>query len=654
MDRTDPFQSNNYLGGLSRRETIAVLQQIRTFSLINRATLCSELENEMYSVVLCDKKFSWVKKLNALPRFLKLINYGREALFRNNSYEIGLIFHKLLEFWRETNEPEMALEYIIRLYKFHKSNNDFVEAAFSLQNYAVRLNWTKHADSPELSILSKRLKIQPGNESDIKEQLFWEISELFGRANAWELAVPTLKELAYHYETLKLDYEQLGNVMGKLKGLLALHDNYQYLEYYHLIGQKLRLSSLFFIVAFYGTRHPEYLRNKRFVFRGQPVEMLDSFRQKVIQKFGCELLQSLDEDPSKLSTLDGKYATVFLKFKRIIIYNRVKVACVQPLPGSEFIRLSDAENPLLSWFYKHNSVDTFIMTRPIVRMETEWTERFGVTEATKLWIRRTEFSLNQALPGILPFQEVVSADKEMEPLNPLQAACVALSSTNDELSVTSRLVHSGFVDDYLNALLGQLRGILQAFVGGGIQNYEVSRIVFTRCDHIFQIFLSEKDNELLTTDEMLADKARLRSLLIQQAKLLDYGLGVHAFHLNESSKPLHDSLVDSFEIYHQKVQQMCGIEFQVGISRKTNIVRQNSTTKHPNRLSADSSLFEHEPKVAFPSRSMSINCAHEIHQKSGSKQKHPKNDVIPLPPRRSNRHSTKPLKHNRPLNTSIL
>jgi hypothetical protein len=67
----------------------------RPANLTTRNMLCTELEKELHSVVLCDKKFSCVKKLNMLPRFLKLINYGREALFRNNSFEIGLIYYKV-------------------------------------------------------------------------------------------------------------------------------------------------------------------------------------------------------------------------------------------------------------------------------------------------------------------------------------------------------------------------------------------------------------------------------------------------------------------------------------------------------------------------------------------------------------------------------
>lgn len=190
----------------------------RPANLKNRTSLCSEMEEELRSVVLCDQKFACIKKLNMLPRFLKLINYGREALFRNNSFEIGLIYYKFLEFWYDINEKEMIIEYVLRLFTFYKSKNELVEAAFSLQNYALRLNWTNNSDNFELALLSKRLKLDTTIESGIKEKLYWTIVELFGAANFWELGIPILKELAAHYENENIDYEQLARVMGKMQG----------------------------------------------------------------------------------------------------------------------------------------------------------------------------------------------------------------------------------------------------------------------------------------------------------------------------------------------------------------------------------------------------------------------------------------------------
>jgi hypothetical protein len=114
-----------------------------------------------------------------------------------------------------------------------------------------------------------------------------------------------------------------------------------------------------------------------------------------------------------------------------------------------------------------------MISRPVIKKETKWTEKFGVNDTTKLWIRRTEFKLNQILPGTLPLREVFE-ERELDMFNPLQTACMNISNSNDELSLYTRLVDHGFGATYLNSLLGQLRGILQAFVGGGVENYKVS------------------------------------------------------------------------------------------------------------------------------------------------------------------------------------
>jgi hypothetical protein len=177
------------------------------------------MEGELRSVVLCDQKFTNSKILNMLPRFLKLVNFGREALYRNNSYEISLIYYNLLLFWYEINDKSMIVEYILRLHFFQKSKNELIEAAFCLQNYAVCLSWTNHDSGiPELDTISKRLQLNTNIESEIKEKLYWIICDLFGKAKFWELAIPLLKELCRHYETEKIDYEKLSHVMDRLKG----------------------------------------------------------------------------------------------------------------------------------------------------------------------------------------------------------------------------------------------------------------------------------------------------------------------------------------------------------------------------------------------------------------------------------------------------
>jgi predicted secreted protein len=162
------------------------------------------------------------------------------------------------------------------------------------------------------------------------------------------------------------------------------------------------------------------------------------------------------------------------------------------------------------------------------------------------------------------------------------------------------------------------------------------------------MFLSDEVDSLLTGEEMLAEKERLKGLLVDQAKLLDYGLYVHSEHLNEASKLLHNTLLDSFNEYRQKIQQLCGVDHIASVSRKASIHvseldGQRRHTRYLSRLSTDSSLFNADSKPALQQRSMSITCPSDNHLLQ-AKKKLTKADALPLPPRRSNRHSSKLLK----------
>lgn len=160
------------------------------------------------------------------------------------------------------------------------------------------------------------------------------------------------------------------------------------------------------------------------------------------------------------------------------------------------------------------------------------------------------------------------------------------------------------------------------------------------------MFLSDDIDELLIEEDCLADKQQLKNLLIQQVKLLDCGLYIHGCHLNEGSKLLHDSLVDSFAEYHQKIQQLCGIECNVSLARKTSMDTEESAgqrkhARYLSRLSTDSISLANDLKPAIQQRAMSIACPPT--SEVPVKQRLVNTDAPPLPSRRSNRHSLKPL-----------
>jgi hypothetical protein len=124
---------------------------------------------------------------------------------------------------------------------------------------------------------------------------------------------------------------------------------------------------------------------------------------------------------------------------------------------------------------------------------------------------------------------------------------------------------------------------------------------------------------MLIEDGSVADKEKLNCLLIQQLKFLDRGLCVHGRHLNEGSKLLHDSLISGFEKYRQMVQELCGVEY-------------------------DDSQIRYLQSDEFKSHSPSTSVAY-LTNSPDKQTNYNINTTPPLPPRRSNRHSST-LLHN--------
>ena len=79
---------------------------------------------------------------------------------------------------------------------------------------------------------------------------------------------------------------------------------------YDKISKDMRVESYYFLVAFYGKGFPEYLANKKFVFRGKKLEMLAQFKEDILGKYyGAQFIESVD-NRDDLATADGKFIQV--------------------------------------------------------------------------------------------------------------------------------------------------------------------------------------------------------------------------------------------------------------------------------------------------------------------------------------------------------
>ncbi|KAI6203019.1 hypothetical protein M3Y94_00508400 [Aphelenchoides besseyi] len=394
------------------------------------------------------------------------------------------------------------------------------------------------------------MKLSCETESELKLTLYRMSIDLFQRAQAWELAIESLKELATYYEETTVDYKQLTEILNQMRL------NYQ------KIVETIRVESFYFLVCFYGQRFPKYLQNKRYVMRG--MERFGNFRQRITREFGCELITNLDAKPEELEQKRGKY---------------VKLTTVVPVPSEKYQEMSKAANPLVSWYYKHHFVDTFDFLRPVQQKQTKWTN-LKENDATKAWFQRTRYKIGFQLPNALSFGEVIE-EIELERLNPPQVACKTINEANEQLKWLTKLVHNGFQDTHVTTqLVGQVRGILQAFVGGGIQNYTA----FLSADEHIELDAGEKQ-----------DIEELRQLLIKQVELLDQALCAHGKCVTNETRQFHDTLVESFYEFRRTVQEICTCECK-------RIAVQKTGSKSNSSFETESTISDFSNSLTLPPR----------------------------------------------------
>ena len=113
---------------------------------------------------------------------------------------------------------------------------------------------------------------------------------------------------------------------------------------------------------------------------------------------------------------------------------------------------------MIHWYRKFHRVSCFEQFRKNIRNDTKWTS-LESNEATKLWITRRIFEINQQLPDILNFSQVVK-EYGTEPMHPVEVAVHEMQKTNNSLLETAQMVSAGLTE-LMISLGGKIRGILQ-------------------------------------------------------------------------------------------------------------------------------------------------------------------------------------------------
>ncbi|VIO86685.1 Uncharacterized protein BM_BM1916 [Brugia malayi] len=448
-------------------------------------------------------------------KFVALVDTLLQHLFeyrevRTNGYCIENGMDRtveLLKFYKLIGHDDLYINYVYKLYDLHMLSNNKIEAAFTLLKHAETLS-IKCELPPAL--LDAHLNRQCGTQRQLKEALYNEAANLFDEKELWEESIGILKELTFQYEK-NYEYEKLPSLLQRLA------------ELYHKVSTQGRVACTYFFVGFYGLNFPSYLNNRQFIYRGNECEAIVSFRHRMLSTFpGAQLVNTMDEC-SHLSKHDNKFLQIFP---------------VKPLFESCWEK--KCSNRLIRWYFKNNRVQKFEFYKGEIRKGTKWTE-LEDNEIMRSWVIRRSVSIEEQLPNILRWSQITNFSDPIE-CSPLMEAVATMRKNNEEMEEMAHLVLSTPLESVV-PLGGKIRGIVQAFVQGGIKNYK--------------IFFSDRCGSILTSEEH-GLVHQLRALIRNQVPILEFCLYVHASRDHQVNVQFHESLVASFYEYKANIEKQFG------------------------------------------------------------------------------------------------
>eukprot|EP01137_Pigoraptor_chileana_P029725 Opistho-2@15256 len=412
--------------------------------------------------------------------------------------ERSAVLLKLMRFFKESNREDMYYKYVERLCELHVRCGNFTEAAFCLQLHAEHLNWSNEK-------LRGYGKYPSQAHRQRKELIYTDIINYFDKGKAWENAITLCKELAEQYESELFDYAKMSQILQREA------------RFFENIVSVPRYYSEYFRVGYYGKGFPASIRNKEFIFRGEELERIANF---------CERVQSQYPDAQILKTNTAPDDTVLNSEKQ-----HIQIVKVDPVRTKE--RFKGRKVPeVIEKYFDVNDINTFTFARPFRKGAKSG------NEFADLWTEKTFLVTEDSLPGILRRAEVLKTERVE--ISPIENACDAMVSKNRELISFINKYESMTGSFNVNPLTMAFNGVIDAAVNGGTEMYKKAFFV--------KSYLQQYPHH--------ADFARqLKEAMDQQMQILEQGLVLHNKLVPDEMRALHTKMetffADMKEKYHR-------------------------------------------------------------------------------------------------------
>ncbi|GAA5945387.1 hypothetical protein JCM10213_005960, partial [Rhodosporidiobolus nylandii] len=361
---------------------------------------------------------------------------------------------KLMSFIRGIGRSEIFVRYVQRLVSYHVALGNETEAGLTLKLHADLHEWslTNFVDPlPDLDLPRQ-------TEFARKETLYMRILEHLSKGKSWETALELCKELQHEYEHHSFNYTRLAelfNLQGELVSSIATAERH--------FGN-------YFRVAFYGSRWPMSVGGKQFIYRGQGLETLGSFIEKMLSRHPSAQLLKTSSIPSEdVQYGEGQW---------------MQITAVSPEVDRASPLFTNPDVPhYVRAYYEHNEVSMFSFQRPLTK-DVDGNSR-STNDFASLWTEKTVLMCEESFPTVLRRSEIVEI--RLIEISPVENALKDVESKRNELTTLERryraLSQSESDGQKINSnpLSMALNGAVDAPINQGIPRY---RATFLKPDFI--------------------------------------------------------------------------------------------------------------------------------------------------------------------------
>ena len=304
---------------------------------------------------------------------------------------------RLMSFLKDINKENIFIRYVHQLADVQAKLKNETEAGLALQLHADLYAWRSAVVGP---LTDPEYPEQSSFER--KEHLYFEMIKHFEEGEAWESALACYRELGIQYEKCNYDFAKLARTQRSMATI------------YEAITKGEWKAHRYFRVIYRGLGFPASLRNKEYIYEGEPSERQSAFADRMRHLHPSAQISFKGE----VEDIEGQH---------------LLITSVSPY--------RDLEHPIYQQPKVSQSIREYVSSSQLRRFAITSQRHSPSSGVQNQWIEKTLYSTKESFPTILRRSEISSV--KVVRLSPLQTALERTLRKTSELATYEKRASTG-------------------------------------------------------------------------------------------------------------------------------------------------------------------------------------------------------------------